>query len=140
LLRLALYLRFSAVFYRTWLVDIGAYELRLGLWAGAAAPATLWHLFRSPSGAPLLVLSVAGRRRESPSVEHLFRNARWLEREVSEMHGWRFTAKRDRRSLFLSPLLSWAPLRKSFPTGGFYEARLDPLTSRVTFAHVSWAD
>jgi NADH:ubiquinone oxidoreductase subunit C len=50
------------------------------------------------------MLFAAARQRVLPSIERLFRNARWLEREVGEMHGWFFSAKRDRRALFLMPL------------------------------------
>jgi len=32
-----------------------------------------------------------------------------------------FTNKRDRRSLFIGPLFSLAPLRKNTPTAGFFE-------------------
>lgn len=59
-------------------------------------------------------------------MEALFRNAKWLEREASEMHGWFFSLKRDRRVLFLIPVFFLTPLKKSFPVAGFYELLLCP--------------
>ena len=50
------------------------------------------------------MMFAAARQRKLPSIEGLYRNARWLERELGEMHGWFFTTKRDRRALFLMPL------------------------------------
>jgi NADH:ubiquinone oxidoreductase subunit C len=56
------------------------------------------------------------------------------------MHGIFYLAKRDRRALFLVPLLYWAPLRKSFPASGFYELRLEAETQKLIYLRVSWAE
>jgi len=60
-------------------------------------------------------------RNQVLSVELLFRNARWLERELSEFLGITLLNKRDHRTLFTIPLFYSAPLRKRYPTVGFYE-------------------
>lgn len=65
-------------------------------------------------------------------MESLFRNLRWLEREAAELLGLFFEAKVDRRSLFTPPYLYTAPLRKAFPTGGFYELVMSPLAGGLT--------
>ncbi len=74
------------------------------------------------------------------TIEPLFFNARWLEREVAEMCGSFFLAKRDRRALFLTPLLYWAPLRKAFPVGGFFEVRLSFEDGKLVYLPVAWAE
>lgn len=56
------------------------------------------------------------------------------------MHALFFKAKRDRRALFLMPLLYWAPLRKVFPVGGFYEVRLQALTGKLHLTHNTWLE
>ena len=56
------------------------------------------------------------------------------------MHALFFTGKRDRRALFLMPLLYWAPLRKVFPVGGFYEVRTHALSGKLCLTHVAWLE
>lgn len=51
-----------------------------------------------------------------------------------------YSDKRDRRALFLVPLLYWGPLRRGFPVGGFFELRLIPAEGRVGVFHISWVD
>lgn len=72
------------------------------------------------------------------SIESLYFNAKWLEREAAEMSGWFFLKKRDRRVLFLIPVLFNAPLNKTYPVGGFFDLLLCPLTNKLTFKHQSW--
>lgn len=72
------------------------------------------------------------------SIEKLFFNAKWLEREISEMNGWFFFNKRDRRVLFLIPIVFNTPLSKLHPVGGFFDLMLCPLTHKLTFRHQSW--
>lgn len=71
------------------------------------------------------------------SGEVIFRNLRWLEREVGEMFDLWYSGKRDRRALFLVPLLYWGPLRRGFPLGGFFELRLFAGEGRVVVLHIS---
>lgn len=74
------------------------------------------------------------------TVELFFRNARWLERECAEMFAVWYQKKRDRRSLFLVPLLYWGVLRLFFPVAGFFELRLDLSRGSVGLFHVSALD
>lgn len=135
--RLALALRHSFNFHHAALLDLGAYECPgLAPCAQGSRPSVLWHYY-NVAGSRLLVL-LWGSSKISPTVEILFRNAKWLEREAAEMHGWFFKGKRDRRGLFLVPVFFASPLEKSFPVGGFYELTLCPLSSKLTFRHTSW--
>lgn len=79
-----------------------------------------------------------GAKAVSTSLEGYFRNAKWLEREAGEMHGWFFLNKKDRRTLFLMPVFFMTPLKKAFPLGGFFEILLCPLSAKLAFRHVSW--
>jgi hypothetical protein len=98
-LGLVTHVRLSLGCYRVWLLEHGVYELGSGLGDRLLA----WYLFMVAS-AQRCLLFVLGQR-SLTSVESLFRNARWLERESGEMHDLWFAQKRDRRALFLVPLL-----------------------------------
>ena len=74
------------------------------------------------------------------TIEIAFRNARWLERESGEMHDIWFKQKRERRALFLVTLLYWGPLRKTYPTSGFFELRLHANDGKLYAFHNSWLD
>jgi len=55
------------------------------------------------------------------SYEILWKSLKWQEREIMDMFGLIFFNKSDKRSLFISPLLSLNPLKKDSPTSGFFE-------------------
>ena len=55
------------------------------------------------------------------SIEKIFFNANWLEREVSEMFGIYFFKKIDTRVLLLEYTTSYHPMLKNFPCEGYYE-------------------
>lgn len=65
------------------------------------------------------------------SIAELFLNANWLEREVSELHSFFFSYKKDLRNLLLPYGDSTSPMLKSFPSIGtreiFYDATTDLL-------------
>ncbi len=64
----------------------------------------------------LTVLTSLGTKVQS--IENLFKNANWLEREVSEMYGIQFINKKDTRSLLLDYSKNEFPMLKDFPTEG----------------------
>ena len=55
------------------------------------------------------------------SVENLYFNFWWLEREVAEMHGIVFLFKYDTRNLLLEYFNIFKPLKKQFPSFGLIE-------------------
>lgn len=131
------WLRYSFLCFNSWLLDLGAYESSVLTFSSCAKVSqVLWSLFVL-NNKRLLLLTLDSKN-TSLSSELLFRNARWLEREVSEMSGWFFLNKKDRRVLFLIPVFFSTPLKKSFPVGGFFELLLCPITSRLSYKHVSW--
>lgn len=73
------------------------------------------------------------------SLELLFRNARWLEREAGEFFGIFFAGKVDRRVLFTIPLIYGAPLRRRYPAVGFFEIFFCPILRKLKFKHLSLA-
>lgn len=71
------------------------------------------------------------------SSESLFFSLLWQERECAEMLGVFFSNKSDRRSSFLPHMRNLAPLRKSTPTGGFFELSMDYLFERSTWSRLA---
>ena len=55
------------------------------------------------------------------SLESIFLNANWLERELIEFFGATFYFKKDTRNLLLDYTFVGNPLLKSFPTEGYEE-------------------
>ena len=55
------------------------------------------------------------------SIDKIYKNANWLEREVSEMSGVNYTLKKDIRKLLLDYSKNENPLLKDFPIEGFSE-------------------
>ena len=130
------YLKYSFLGFNSWLVDLGCYETVFFFKSNVKTTQILWSLYLV-GGVKLLTLSYS-KNSKTQSQEKLFRNAKWLEREASEMNGWFFENKRDRRVLFLIPVFFSTPLKKSFPTGGFFEILLCPFSNKLSYKHVTW--
>jgi hypothetical protein len=118
-------LRFLVGLSDSFLIDLGAYEASLYSPLSPAL-AIFWALVSLSTGLCFFFFPVF-RGFFLCSWERLYRNAWWLERELSEALGIFFKKKHDRRSLFLIPLVYQAPLRKVFPVGGFFEITLSHL-------------
>ena len=109
------------------LLELAGYHVtRVG---GSLILLALWQV----AGRAVVGLITGGSRR---TVEGLRRNARWLERELAEMHGAYIVGKRDRRALFLLGALYWGVLEKAFPVQGFFELSLGLLDGRLLVTHV----
>jgi NADH:ubiquinone oxidoreductase subunit C len=55
------------------------------------------------------------------SIESIYKNANWLERETSEMFGIGYINKKDSRPLLLDYSRNEFPMLKDFPTEGYYD-------------------
>jgi len=66
-----------------------------------------------------------------PSVEELFPNAGWYERETWDMYGIFFQGNKDLRRILTDYGFEGYPLRKDFPLSGYVEVRYDDSLRRV---------
>lgn len=116
-------LRFSFFFPKSSLLDLCPYALNIGY----RQFCVISYIFKLGFITTCVLLPATGLY----SIERLFRNSRWLEREVSENLGLFFSGKRDSRALFLVPILYWAVFKKDFPAEGLTELRLDPWSGKI---------
>ena len=74
------------------------------------------HLFSLPRGHRLRVkIPLDEKDCWAPSLDPLWKNANWLEREVYDMFGIRFEGHPDLRRILLYPQFEGHPLRKDYP-------------------------
>lgn len=66
-----------------------------------------------------------------PSVETIFPNAGWYERETFDMFGIFFQENKDLRRILTDYGFEGYPLRKDFPLSGYTEVRYDDSVRRV---------
>lgn len=67
------------------------------------------------------------------SIDRLFKNTGWLEREVSEMYGVHFLGKMDTRKLLLDYSKTEHPMLKDFPTEGLKDVFYDVLDNQIEY-------
>jgi len=70
-----------------------------------------------------------------PSIDVLFKNCNWLERETSEMYGINFLFKQDTRKLLLDYSKIEHPMLKDFPSEGVKDVFYDILDNQVTYSN-----
>ena len=69
------------------------------------------------------------------SVDKLYKNASWVERETSEMFGINYYNKKDIRKLLLDYSKIEHPMLKDFPVEGFSEVFYDFFEDQVVFSN-----
>lgn len=67
------------------------------------------------------------------SVDRLFKNCNWLEREASEMYGVIFIGKMDSRKLLLDYSKIEHPMLKDFPSEGVKDVFYDILDNQIEY-------
>ena len=71
-----------------------------------------------------------------PSIIKIFPSANWMEREVFDMYGIRFTDHPDLRRILTDYGFKGYPLRKDFPLTGFNEVRYSEKDKKVIYESV----
>ena len=82
------------------------------------------------------LLNTKSKQRVVQSIESIFFNSNWLEREVSEMYGVYFFQKNDCRNLLLNYSSFENPMLKDFPCEGFQEIYYNFFETNVTSVHI----
>jgi NADH:ubiquinone oxidoreductase subunit C len=67
------------------------------------------------------------------SIDNFFKNANWLERELSEMYNIFFYLKTDSRKLLLDYSKKEAPMLKAFPVEGFSDVYFNFFDNQINF-------
>lgn len=69
----------------------------------------------------ILKISINTKNEKINSIENIFGNSRWIERESKEFFNINYSNKSDNRSLYLWSGFLGNPLKKNYPTIGFFE-------------------
>lgn len=67
------------------------------------------------------------------SIDKIFKNANWLEREIAEMYGIQYLEKKDCRPLLLDYSRNENPMLKNFPTEGEYDIYYNFFENKLTY-------
>ena len=95
------------------------------------------YLFLSHQNNLRIKLSVdLGVEKKIPSIIKIFPSANWMEREVFDMYGIRFTDHPDLRRILTDYGFKGHPLRKDFPLTGFNEVRYSEKDKKVIYEPV----
>jgi len=133
-----LFFKYSYFFKNFMLLDLGVYEIPSLLNNNNLLYKNIiYYVFKNVNDLYIFIFSIINKYSIS-SIECLFRNAKWLEKEASDFFNIFFKNKKDRRSLYTIPLFYESPFRKKFPMVGFYEIFICFFTKKIKFKHISF--
>lgn len=74
-------------------------------------------------------------KKNTPSIDSLYKNSNWMEREVSEMYGINYDNKKDVRSLLLDYSRNEFPMLKDFPTEGYNDIYYNFFENKLKYSN-----
>lgn len=75
-----------------------------------------------------------------PSVDSLYLNANWLERESSELFNINYSNKKDIRNLLLDYSRNDYPFLKEYPTEGYYDIYYDFFEDQLQYVESEYVE
>ena len=131
------FFKYSYFFKNFLLIDLGIYEVpSLYDKKNLLYKNVVWYIFKNMFDSYIFLFSII-KNNSLNTIEVLFRNAKWLEKESIDFFNIFFKNKKDRRCVFTIPLFYESPLKKKFPVMGFYEIFLCFFTKKIKFKHIS---
>jgi NADH-quinone oxidoreductase subunit C len=92
----------------------------------------IYALLNLAEGRRLIVKTMLNEPKlELPSVVGLWRGADWMEREIFDMYGIRFTGRPSLQRILMPPEFAAFPLRKDYPLRGRGERHNFPVITRA---------
>lgn len=88
----------------------------------------------------LTVFSFANFNKNIVSIEKIYKNSSWLERENSEMFNTHYILKQDYRNLLLDYSRTEHPLLKDFPTEGYQDIYYDFFENEVIYINHTYIE
>ena len=79
------------------------------------------------------VVNFSGFNNHFQSIEKLYKNANWLEREINEMFGVNYAFKSDQRLLLLDYSKNETPMVKDFPVEGYTDIYYNFFEHQLTY-------
>jgi len=96
----------------------------------------VYHLLSMKHNRRIKVKVAAAENEEVSSVTGIFNAAGWLEREIWDMYGVRFSGHPDLRRILTDYGFEGHPQRKDFPLTGYVELRYNAEKKRVVYEPV----
>lgn len=96
----------------------------------------VYHLLSPRQNLRVRVKLMVGEDELVPSATSVYMGAEWFERETWDMYGIPFAGHGDMRRILTDYGFEGHPLRKDFPTTGYFEVRYDDSAKRVIYEPV----
>jgi NADH-quinone oxidoreductase subunit C len=96
----------------------------------------VYHLLSPRQNLRVRVKLMAAEDELVPSATSVYMGAEWFEREAWDMYGIPFAGHGDMRRILTDYGFEGHPLRKDFPTTGYFEVRYDDSAKRVIYEPV----
>lgn len=141
---LILHIKLSSLFYSVQLIDIFAYDLIINNFFKNNKLILVYNFHLINFQQRFFFFLIFKNQKNNfynfnyiNSINELFLNSNWLEREVSELHGFFFWGKKDLRNLMLQYGDTSAPMQKIFPSIGTKDIYYDSINDLLIQTNVS---
>lgn len=134
---LTLYLKKHVISNLSYCLDVTAFDNnnsnlnRLGYSQNNLIYITSFYLYQTRIR--LHLTTVIDKSSNLRSIDYIYKNANWMEREAIEMFGISIFNKSDGRRLLLNYFDSYNPLKKNFKSSSNYEVYYDFIDRQVNY-------
>lgn len=140
----SLLLRYSTTLHKTYFVDLNAFEVNKTLAfktsLGTNLNILMYTFYSTRVGQKIVLLTHNTINIFSKTLNSLFQNIMWVEREISEMFGVQFDDKKDNRRLLLDFSYIGNPMLKSHPVTGFIEVYFNAFKQWIEYGKCLFQD
>lgn len=135
-----LVIRYNSIFYKNYLVDINTFDYNKKIILKNKKKINLncviYYFFLNYYNFKLNIVTFSSTLRSLESLNYLFPNSLWIERELSEMFNISFKNSIDNRILLLDYSFVGNPLLKIFPVIGNLEIYYNFLKGWVSYTNL----
>lgn len=132
-------LKYNSFFFKTMLIDINTFDYNKNFFLNNKflnLNCIIYLYYNYNHSFKINLLTFTNINNSIITIENIFFNSTWIERELSELYGIFFLKKKDIRNLLLDYNYIGNPFLKKFPNCGYIEINFNFLKNWINYTNI----